>query len=166
METYVKTGINRIKSETDQTGTTEPGQLSPVEVEFRDFIRSQLHQLVELLTESDVDRLKVKTDEVGVDIARKRKFVSSPMGLQSSAETAFKPVVSKFLGILHLNDERGVLRVKKGDPVKKDQVLATVETMNIFNEIKAPRSGIIEEILEEDGRPVEYGQVIFLIKPN
>jgi len=38
--------------------------------------------------------------------------------------------------------------------------------MKVMNEIKAETRGVITEILIEDTKPVEYGQVLFRIEPN
>jgi biotin carboxyl carrier protein len=38
--------------------------------------------------------------------------------------------------------------------------------MKVMNEIKAEVSGTIVEILVQDGEPVEYGQVLFLVEPS
>lgn len=47
--------------------------------------------------------------------------------------------------------------VKEGDP------LCIIEAMKLLNEIEADKSGVIKEILVENGEPVEYGQPLFII---
>ena len=47
--------------------------------------------------------------------------------------------------------------VKEGDP------LSIIEAMKLLNEIEADKSGVIKEILVENGEPVEYGQPLFVI---
>lgn len=54
--------------------------------------------------------------------------------------------------------------VQVGDRVKKGQVLAIVEAMKLMNEIESEFDGTVEEILVENGQPVEYGQPLFRIK--
>ncbi|MFX4260973.1 acetyl-CoA carboxylase biotin carboxyl carrier protein [Pelotomaculum propionicicum] len=54
--------------------------------------------------------------------------------------------------------------VKAGDRVKKGQTLCIIEAMKLMNEIKSELDGEIVEVKVEKGQPVEYGQVIFLIK--
>lgn len=54
--------------------------------------------------------------------------------------------------------------VQVGDQVKKGQVLAIVEAMKLMNEIESEFDGTVEEILAENGQPVEYGQPLFRIK--
>ncbi|NDI34220.1 acetyl-CoA carboxylase biotin carboxyl carrier protein [Chengkuizengella sediminis] len=56
--------------------------------------------------------------------------------------------------------------VKKGDNVTNDTVVCIVEAMKLMNEIEAEIKGEIVEILVEDGHLVEFGQPLFLIKPE
>ena len=44
-----------------------------------------------------------------------------------------------------------------------DTVVAIIEAMKVMNEIKAEKSGVIKEILVENGQPVEFGQPLFVI---
>lgn len=53
--------------------------------------------------------------------------------------------------------------VQVGDRVSADTVVCIIEAMKVMNEIKAEKSGVIKEILVENGQPVEYGQPIFII---
>jgi acetyl-CoA carboxylase biotin carboxyl carrier protein len=53
--------------------------------------------------------------------------------------------------------------VSVGDKVTPDTVVAIIEAMKVMNEIKAEKSGVIKEVLVENGNPVEYGQPLFVI---
>jgi acetyl-CoA carboxylase biotin carboxyl carrier protein len=53
--------------------------------------------------------------------------------------------------------------VEAGAPIKKGDTLCIVEAMKVMNEIKSEYDGSIGEILVENGKPVEYGQVLFVI---
>ena len=53
--------------------------------------------------------------------------------------------------------------VTVGDKVTADTVVAIIEAMKVMNEVKAEKSGVIKEILAENGQPVEYGQPLFII---
>jgi acetyl-CoA carboxylase biotin carboxyl carrier protein len=53
-----------------------------------------------------------------------------------------------------------------GRPVKAGQVLCIVEAMKLMNEIEADAEGVVEEILASNGQPVEYGEVLFRIRPG
>lgn len=56
--------------------------------------------------------------------------------------------------------------VKPGAKVTKDSIVCIVEAMKLFNEIEAEINGEIVEVLAEDGQLVEYGQPLFLVKPE
>lgn len=56
--------------------------------------------------------------------------------------------------------------VKVGDKVKEDTVVCIIEAMKLFNEIEAEVRGEIVEVLVENGQLVEYGQPLFLVKPE
>lgn len=51
-------------------------------------------------------------------------------------------------------------RVKKGDP------LCLIEVMKLFTTIPAPTDGLLEAIAVEDAAPVEFDQILFVIKPD
>ena len=53
--------------------------------------------------------------------------------------------------------------VSVGDKVTPDTVVAIIEAMKVMNEIKAEKSGVIKEVLVENGSPVEFGQPLFVI---
>ncbi len=55
--------------------------------------------------------------------------------------------------------------VKVGDSVGDDTVVCIVEAMKVMNEIKAECSGTIAEVCVQNAQPVEYGQVMFKVKP-
>ena len=56
--------------------------------------------------------------------------------------------------------------VKAGDKVTGDSIVCIVEAMKLFNEIEAEVNGEIVEVLVKDGELVEYGQALFLVKPE
>jgi len=55
--------------------------------------------------------------------------------------------------------------VRVGDRVEPKQVLCIIESMKLMNEIEAEISGTIVSKLLENGRPVEYGESLFTIRP-
>ncbi len=56
--------------------------------------------------------------------------------------------------------------VTVGASVGAETTVCLIEAMKVFNEIKAEVSGTIERVLVENGKPVEYGQKLFLVRPN
>ena len=53
--------------------------------------------------------------------------------------------------------------VEVGQSVKDGEPLCIIEAMKLLNEIEADKTGVIKEILVENGEPVEYGQPLFVI---
>jgi acetyl-CoA carboxylase biotin carboxyl carrier protein len=56
--------------------------------------------------------------------------------------------------------------VKPGDRVEPKQVLCIIESMKLMNEIEAEVAGVIMQNHVESGRPVEYGESLFTIRPD
>jgi acetyl-CoA carboxylase biotin carboxyl carrier protein len=56
--------------------------------------------------------------------------------------------------------------VRVGDVIKPGKVLCIVESMKLMNEIESEISGTIVKRLVENGQPVEYGETLFLVKPD
>ena len=56
--------------------------------------------------------------------------------------------------------------VKIGDSVEPGHVLCIIESMKLMNEIEAEVAGTIVHKLVENGRPVEYGEALFAIRPR
>ena len=73
-------------------------------------------------------------------------------------------VKSPMVGVTYLSaDPKSPPYVKVGQHVKVGDTLLLIEAMKTFNEIKAPKSGVIKKILALNSQPVEYGDdlVIF-----
>ena len=56
--------------------------------------------------------------------------------------------------------------VKPGDSVQAGQVMCIIEAMKLMNEIESDASGEVVKILAANGKPVEYGQPLFSIRPR
>jgi acetyl-CoA carboxylase biotin carboxyl carrier protein len=147
----------------------------------------QLQHLVRLLDRSDVSELELKRAEDGTRLVlRKAKAPESngqqgnavaPQYIDASVRAQFivpastaPPVETKhhisahFVGIFHASAKpRGGALVAVGDHVKVGQLVATIETLNVINEVESPVAGYVVEILVQDGQPVEYGQHLIVI---
>ena len=56
--------------------------------------------------------------------------------------------------------------VEVGTEVNPDSVVCIIEAMKVMNEIKAEVKGVITQILVENGKPVEFGQPMFKVRPT
>jgi acetyl-CoA carboxylase biotin carboxyl carrier protein len=56
--------------------------------------------------------------------------------------------------------------VEVGSEVSPDTVVCIIEAMKVMNEIKAEVKGIVTQALVENGKPVEFGQPLFKVRPT
>ncbi len=94
----------------------------------------------------------------------KEAAAEAPVGT-SAEEEAGQTVTSPLVGTFYAAPaEDSAPYVKVGDRVEKGQVLAIVEAMKLMNEIESEFSGEVVKILAENGKAVEYGQPLFVIR--
>ena len=55
--------------------------------------------------------------------------------------------------------------VEMGTEISPESVVCIIEAMKVMNEIKAEVKGIITQVLVENGKPVEFGQPLFKVRP-
>jgi acetyl-CoA carboxylase biotin carboxyl carrier protein len=85
----------------------------------------------------------------------------------AAEETGLHEVKSPIVGTFYEAPSPGAPAfVKVGDTVQVGQVLCIIEAMKLMNEIEADASGEIVKRQVSNAQPVEYGQVLFLIRPQ
>ena len=84
----------------------------------------------------------------GVDPAQHPGVVTSPM--VGTAYRAPEPGAKPFIDV--------------GSVVKAGDTLLIIEAMKTMNQIPAPRSGTVTQILFEDAQPVEFGEPLMIIE--
>ena len=83
----------------------------------------------------------------------------------SAAPDKSKIIESPIVGTFYRSSTPGSdAFVKVGSKVEADQTVCIIEAMKVMNEIKAEKSGVIKEILVENGEPVEFGQPLFVLE--
>ena len=84
---------------------------------------------------------------------------------QNEVNSNYKEIKAPFVGTFYSSASPEVKPyVAVGDVVKKGDILGIIEAMKIMNELAAPISGKIVEIRAEDGKMIEYNQVLFLLE--
>ena len=69
------------------------------------------------------------------------------------------------VGTVYLSPSPGAPQfIEIGVEVKQGQTLLVIEAMKTMNQIPAPRSGTVTQILIEDGQPVEFGEPLVIIE--
>ena len=74
-------------------------------------------------------------------------------------------VKSPMVGVAYLSaDPNSSPYVKIGQHVKAGDILLLIEAMKTFNEIKAPKSGVIKKIVALNSQPVEFGDHLIIFE--
>jgi acetyl-CoA carboxylase biotin carboxyl carrier protein len=89
-----------------------------------------------------------------------------PAAAQASLDVAHPgTITSPMVGTAYLRAAPEAPRfVEQGAQVKAGETLLLIEAMKTFNEIVAPRAGVVVSILVEDTQPVEFGQPLIVIE--
>jgi acetyl-CoA carboxylase biotin carboxyl carrier protein len=91
---------------------------------------------------------------------------ASGSGSESSASaSSLKDITSPMVGTFYRTPSpESPSFVDVGTTVNEDTVVCIIEAMKVMNEIKAETSGVIAEILVENGKPVQFGQALFKVR--
>ena len=74
-------------------------------------------------------------------------------------------VKSPMVGVAYLSpDPNSPSYIKEGQHVKQGDILLLIEAMKTFNEIKAPKSGVIKKIIVLNSQPVEFGDELVIFE--
>jgi acetyl-CoA carboxylase biotin carboxyl carrier protein len=86
---------------------------------------------------------------------------------QAALDEAHELVKSPIVGTYYDAPAPGAAPfVRVGDNVESGQVLCIIESMKLMNEIESEMAGTVMAKLVENGRPVEYGEALFAIRPR
>lgn len=144
---------------------------------------SYIKKLIKIVELSEIEELEVRKWWTKVRISKRRSVGTPPAGGQvvevgsaPAPQTAEEEkavaenlveINSPMVGTFYRAPSPGAQPyVQVGEGVTPGQVVCIIEAMKLMNEIEAEVSGTIEKILVEDGRPVEYGQTLFLVSPS
>lgn len=90
-----------------------------------------------------------------------------PQAIASSDEGALHKIVSPMVGTFYsAASPDSPSFVKIGDRVSEKSTVCIIEAMKLMNELEAEVRGEIVSVLAENGQLVEYGQPLFLVKPE
>jgi len=148
-----------------------------------------IRDLAALLKETELSEIEIEQGGFRVRVARGFAYAgaahtTAPAGQQDSSraaaagveETGDRPghidpvkhpgcVPAPMVGTVYRSPSPNVSPfVEVGDQVQAGQAILIVEAMKHMNEVAAPRSGRVIEILVEDGQPVEYGEPLMIIE--
>ena len=135
------------------------------------------HDLSVFEIEKEGFRLKLEKGPFVQPLSAAPPAVAGPSEVASTApETAtpapkaietvpLKEIVSPMVGTFYRSaSPDSAPFVDVGKPVTEDTVVCIIEAMKVMNEIKAEMGGIIAEVVAENGKPVQFGQVLFRVR--
>jgi acetyl-CoA carboxylase biotin carboxyl carrier protein len=145
----------------------------------------EIKQLVELMVENDLTELNITDGDAKVTLKRGPEGVPVVTSIAPVAAVAAAgapgegaapaeaevddglneircPMVGTFYAAASPDSDSFV---SVGDTVTEDTVVCVVEAMKVMNEIKAECAGTITEICATNAQPMEFGQVLFRVKP-
>jgi acetyl-CoA carboxylase biotin carboxyl carrier protein len=146
-----------------------------------------LKEITKLMKENDLVEVEVESGDLKVKlkkavpqvVAATQLVAGAPVAVAPAALAApaapavvvdefagCKPVISPIPGTVYLKpNPDAAMFVSVGTQVDEGKVVCLIEAMKVFNEIKpdAGIKGTIKKICVNDGQPVEYGTVLFLV---
>jgi acetyl-CoA carboxylase biotin carboxyl carrier protein len=152
---------------------------------------SKIRKLIKLVEESDIDELEVSSwgrklritkklirqqntsPDMSVENTRtitlpeKSEAKSTPMKEMEKETDNLVPLKSPMVGTFYrapAPDAKSYVELNQ--MVAVGQVVCIVEAMKLMNEIEAEVAGRVAKVLVENGKPVEFGQTLFLIEPS
>ena len=85
----------------------------------------------------------------------------------AAAASADAEIRSPMIGTLYRSPSpEAAPYVDIGSEVGPDTVVCIIEAMKVMNEIKAEVKGVVTQLLVENGKPVEFGQPLFKVRPT
>ena len=150
----------------------------------------KVKKLIELLEESGISEIEIKEGEESVRISRNGPSMTMPQMQYApamappmaaaaaaaapvaaaetetaAAEVSGHVVTSPMVGTFYEAPSPGSAPfVEVGKSVKEGDTLCIIEAMKMLNQIEADKSGVIKQIVAENGKPVEFGQPLFIIE--
>jgi acetyl-CoA carboxylase biotin carboxyl carrier protein len=92
---------------------------------------------------------------------------SAPVVSVPPANTGEIDIKSPMIGTFYRSPSpEAAVYVDAGSSVGLESVVCIIEAMKVMNEIKAEVKGVITQILVENGKPVEFGQPLFKVRPS
>lgn len=141
-----------------------------------------IRDLANILNETDLTEIEVEQEDLRIRVSRAGtpQYVSAPVPAMAapvqavaaaqaaapeSGRASKNAVTAPMVGTAYLSPAPGSRPfVEAGATVKEGQTILIIEAMKTMNQIPAPRSGRVVEILVEDGAPVEYGEALIVIE--
>jgi acetyl-CoA carboxylase biotin carboxyl carrier protein len=136
--------------------------------------------IIDLMQKNDLSVFEIEKDGFRLKLqkgASGQPVTSAPAGATPSPEkaegsatlpaetTPLQDIISPMVGTFYrAGSPDAPSFVDVGTAVTEDTVVGIIEAMKVMNEIKAETSGVIAEVVAENGKPVQFGQVLFRVR--
>lgn len=91
--------------------------------------------------------------------------LSPPLQEEQSTAGKFKEILSPMVGTFYTAaSPESPSFIEVGHTVNPESLVCIIEAMKVMNEIKAEITGTIVEVVAENGKPVQFGEVLFRVK--
>ena len=142
---------------------------------------AEIRQLIGLMETSNISELSIERESEGLKLLLQRPAPAAPGAFDEGDEEFYADDASSesewnrsgtvevgapLVGVYRSSMNGSGPLVSPGDKVRKGQIIAAIESLNVLNEIEASAAGRISEILVLDGQAVEYGQLLLVIEPG
>ena len=144
--------------------------------------KTDIENIKVILNEAKIDnvsKFRIKKGDYEIEISSEQliksintKEIKSQPDSKSSEDTVEDETIneenivkSPMVGVAYLSaDPNSPPYVKVGQHVKAGDILLLIEAMKTFNEIKAPKSGVIKKIVALNSQPVEFGDHLIIFE--
>lgn len=126
----------------------------------------EIKKLMTLLEDSNLAKLHYKDDQFELNI--EKPSTSMPLAQAPLAQAPIQEIKEENLikaplvGVFYTKpSEDKAPFVQVGQHINEGDVICIIEAMKVMNEIKSPKSGVLQEILLQDGDAVSYDEPLF-----
>lgn len=136
----------------------------------------KIKELVKLFKEEELTKFKVEEGDVKIHIEKSEVIQSGAppaagqgdggAAEEASSASGLTEIKAPQVGTFYLQKEEGSDEnfVNAGDSVEAGDQIGIIEAMKVFNDVTTDHSGVIEEILVENGDAVEFDQVLMTLR--
>lgn len=134
-----------------------------------------IRHLAKLLEETGLTEIEVTEGETNVRVAKNvAPAYAAPMAVAAPQAAGGAPVAANeipqgaitapMVGTVYMAPTPGAPNfISVNDNVNAGDTLLIIEAMKVMNPIKAPKSGVVKQILVDNAQPVEFGEVMVVI---
>jgi acetyl-CoA carboxylase biotin carboxyl carrier protein len=156
-----------------------------------DLTQEEILKILDLIEKSNFDYMQLQIGELKLTVGKGNYVPGAVPATQTKSETAKPPVPAKkplekkppapkpaakingiaipapMVGTFYAAPEPGAAPfVKLGAAIDEETTVGLIEVMKVFNAVQSRVNGVIVDVCVQNGEFVEYGQTLFVVKPD